>query len=173
MRQLFVFVFVLVFSACTENETIEQPKINWNQDKSVALNKELAIEEELNIQLFIERNFRWKFEKTGTGLRICVLENGTGELAEVGDMVQVESTYSLLDGTLCYETKPDEIEEFKVDKSDVESGIQEAIKKMHIGEKVKLIIPFRLAQGLVGDRKKIPPLATLVVDLKLIAIGNE
>jgi FKBP-type peptidyl-prolyl cis-trans isomerase len=101
---------------------------------------------------------------------MCFLVKGTGELAKVGDIVQVESNYSLLDGTLCHQTKSDELEEFTVDKSDVESGVQEAIKKMHVGDKVKLIIPFRLAQGLVGDLQEIPPLATLVVDLKLIKI---
>ncbi|MBP6091593.1 MAG: FKBP-type peptidyl-prolyl cis-trans isomerase [Crocinitomicaceae bacterium] len=173
MKQLFVILCIFLFSACSENETAEQPKINWNQDKSVSFNKELAIEEELQISMYVERNFRWKFEKTGTGLRICYLEKGKGQQAKVGDYVQVESRYELIDGTLCYETKSDELESFRVDKSDIETGVQEAIKKMHVGDKVKLIIPFRLAQGLVGDRKQIPPLSTLIVDLYLISIGNE
>lgn len=166
---LFFWCLIILF-ACSEKSVDEQPEIKWNQEKSVHLNKELAIEEELQIKMFIERHLQWKFETTGTGLRMCFLEKGTGELAKVGDIVQVESNYSLLDGTLCHQTKSDEVEEFTVDKSDVESGVQEAIKKMHVGDKVKLIIPFRLAQGLVGDLQEIPPLATLVVDLKLIKI---
>ena len=170
MKISLFFCCLIVLYACSEKSAEDQPEIKWNQYKSVHLNKELAIEEELQIKMYIERHLQWKFETTGTGLRICFLEKGKGKLAEVGDVVQVESSYSLLDGTLCHQTKADEVEEFTVDKSDIESGVQEAIKKMHVGDKVKLIIPFRLAQGLVGDLQKIPPLATLVVDLTLINI---
>jgi peptidylprolyl isomerase len=170
MRNTLIFSCFLVLFSCSQKSEEEKPAIKWNQEKSVHLNKELAIEEELQIKMFIERYRQWKFETTGTGLRICFLEKGTGELAAVGDVVQVEAKYTLLDGTLCHQTEADEIEEFTVDKSDIESGVQEAIKKMHVGDKVKLIIPFRLAQGLVGNLQEIPPLATLVVDLNLI--GN-
>jgi hypothetical protein len=106
---LFFWCLIIVF-ACSEKSVDEQPEIKWNQEKSVHLNKELAIEEELQIKMFIERHLQWKFETTGTGLRMCFLVKGTGELAKVGDIVQVESNYSLLDGTLCHQTKSDELE---------------------------------------------------------------
>ncbi|MFT5581995.1 MAG: FKBP-type peptidyl-prolyl cis-trans isomerase FkpA, partial [Psychromonas sp.] len=75
---------------------------------------------------------------------------------------------SLLDGTDCYKTEENEIDEFKIDRSEVESGVQEAIKLMRIGDKMKLIIPSHLAHGLTGDMNKVPPLSPIVVDLHLV-----
>jgi FKBP-type peptidyl-prolyl cis-trans isomerase len=59
------------------------------------------------------------------------------------------------------------IDEFIVDKSNVETGVQEAIKLMKVGDRAKLIIPAHLAHGITGDMNKIPPISTLIVDLKL------
>jgi FKBP-type peptidyl-prolyl cis-trans isomerase len=75
-----------------------------------------------------------------------------------------------LDGTSCYKTNSDEFEEFVIDKSDIESGVQEGIKKMRVGDKAKLIIPSHLAHGLIGDMDKIPPLTVIVVDIHLIGL---
>ena len=57
-----------------------------------------------------------------------------------------------------------------IDKSDIESGVQEGIKKMRVGDKAKLIIPSHLAHGLTGDMEKIPPLSVIVVDIHLIGL---
>jgi FKBP-type peptidyl-prolyl cis-trans isomerase len=62
------------------------------------------------------------------------------------------------------------MEEFVIDKSDIESGIQEGIKKMREGDRAKMIIPSHLAHGLVGDLDKIPPLSVIVVDIHLIGL---
>jgi len=52
----------------------------------------------------------------------------------------------------------------------VETGVQEGLKKMREGDKVKMIIPSHLAHGLTGDMNKIKPLTPIVVDLHLIEI---
>ena len=74
---------------------------------------------------------------------------------------------SLLDGTTCYETEKDELEKFIIDHSEVETGVQEGIKKMRVGDKAKFVMPSHLAHGLVGDMNKIPPLNPIVVDIYL------
>ena len=85
-------------------------------------------------------------------------------------MAEIEYSITLLDGTVCYETASDEYEELIVDNSEIESGVQEGIKKMTIGDRAKLIVPSHLGHGLVGDLDKIPPLTTLVIDIHLIGI---
>ena len=167
MNKLSVFILLLILAACGE-EKKEMPKIDWNQEKSTKFNKELAIEEEINIKLFLEQHTSWEMTKTGSGLQYFIYKSGSGETtAKVGDIAQVEMKITLLDGSECYSTKSDEYEEFVIDKSDIETGIQEGIK---LGDCAKLIIPSHLAHGLIGDMDKIPPLSTLVVDIKLIGL---
>ena len=76
----------------------------------------------------------------------------------------------LLDGSECYRTNADEMEVFEIDHADIESGLHEGIKYMHVGDFAKLIIPSHLAHGLVGDLDKVPPMSTLVVDIHLIGL---
>jgi peptidylprolyl isomerase len=54
-----------------------------------------------------------------------------------------------------------------VDKSDKESGLNEAVKLLSIGDKAKLILPSHLAYGLLGDFDKIPPQSILLIDVQL------
>lgn len=170
MNKFFFFSVILLLAACGENEPEKTPEINWDQEKSTKMNKELAIEEQLQIKLFLEHHKDWKVEKTGSGLQYYIYKNGIGDKAAEGLIAQVEMKVSLLDGTECYKTNSDEYEEFLIDRSEIESGVQEGIKKMRIGDKAKLIIPSHLAHGLIGDMNKIPPLTTIVVDIHLIGL---
>ena len=77
---------------------------------------------------------------------------------------------SLLDDSICYATKENELASFMVDKSDIETGVQEGIKYLSVGDKAKFIIPSHLGHGLVGDLKKIPPLQVLIVDIEVVEI---
>ena len=173
MNKLRVLVLLIILTACGE-EKKEMPKIEWDQDKSTKFNKELAIEEQININLFLEHKRTWQMTKTGSGLQYYIYKDGTGErTAAEGDIAQVEMQITLLDGKECYVTKSDEYEEFVIDKSDIETGIQEGIKKLKVGDQAKLIIPSHLAHGLIGDMNKIPPLSTLVVDITLIGLVRK
>jgi FKBP-type peptidyl-prolyl cis-trans isomerase FkpA len=162
-----MMLFVVLFSCGQETE---EQNIDWNQKKSTDFNRELAIEQDLQIKMYLEQHPDWKMISTGSGLRYYIHQQGKGAEATVGLTAQVETEISLLDGTRCYKTASDEMEEFVIDKSDIESGIQEGIKKMRVGDKAKMIIPSHLAHGLVGDMDKIPPLSVIVVDIHLIGL---
>ena len=56
---------------------------------------------------------------------------------------------------------------YKIDHSELETGLQEGLKKMRLGEKAILIIPSHLAHGLTGDQSKILPFTPLVIDITL------
>ena len=120
--------------------------------------------------MYLEQHSNWRMVSTGSGLRYFVYQQGNGVKAEEGMTAQVETEISLLDGRQCYKTAADEMEEFVIDKSDIESGIQEGIKKMREGDRAKMIIPSHLAHGLVGDLDKIPPLSVIVVDIHLLGL---
>ena len=168
MTKFFQILLIGILFSCGTQE--EKKVIDWNQKKSTDFNRELAIEQDLQIKMYLEQHSDWKMVSTGSGLRYYIYEKGEGAEAAIGMTAQVETEIFLLDGTQCYKTASDEMEEFVIDKSDIESGIQEGIKKMKVGDKAHMIIPSHLAHGLVGDMDKIPPLSVIVVDIHLIGL---
>lgn len=163
---LVILSFLMV--SCTGEEK-EQP-IKWTKDQSVEMNKMWSEEEDYFIDKFLERRPDWKMIETGTGLRYMKYEEGDGDTARTGMYAKVNFTISLLDGTVCYSSDSTGSESFLIDRSQVESGLQEGIKYLRVGDKAKFIIPSHLAHGLVGDMDKIPPLETVVFDIHLLAL---
>ena len=171
MKHFFFLSLVALLSAsCGEPEKGPDTVPEWNQERSTKMNKDFAVEEDLNIRLYLSRHEGWHVESTGSGLRYIRMKEGKGPQAKAGQEAKVQYVVTLLDGTECYRTKADELEIFKIDKSTIETGIQEGIKKMHVGEKAKLIIPSHLAHGLIGDLDRIPPLTQIVVDIELFEL---
>ncbi len=171
MKSSNVIVFLLltfIFFSCTDEEK-EKP-VNWTKEQSVELNKMWSEEEEYYIDKYLERRPNWDMIETGTGLRYMKYEEGDGDSARTGMYATVNFTISLLDGTVCYSSDSTGAETFLIDRSQVESGLQEGIKYLRVGDKAKFIIPSHLAHGLVGDMDKIPPLETVVFDIHLIGI---
>jgi FKBP-type peptidyl-prolyl cis-trans isomerase len=109
-------------------------------------------------------------QETSSGLRYMIYAKGAQNtpLAKDGQQALVRLNVLLLDGTVCYQTKHDEIERITIAHSEKESGIHEALQLMRIGDKAKLILPSHLGHGLLGDRMKIPPQSILYIDLQLI-----
>ena len=170
LKTVFVLSILVLFTSCSE-EVEERPKeFNWTKSDSSTLGKNIAENEEIKIRLFLEMHKDWELTKTGTGLRYYIYEKGDGATPKRKQIAEIEYVVSLLDGTECYRTEDDEYEEMLVDQSDVETGVQEAIKLMKVGDRAKLIIPSHIGHGLLGDQDKIPPLTTLVVDLYLMGI---
>jgi FKBP-type peptidyl-prolyl cis-trans isomerase len=171
MYKLLTFSLLLFVFSCSE-EPKEKPEVDWDQKKSTELNKNLSMEEEINIDLYLEEHKDWKVVKTGSGLRYWIYEKGKGAQAATSKSAEVELIVELLDGKECYRTNEDEVEVFEIDRADIESGIHEGIKYMRVGDRAKFILPSHLAHGLVGDLDKVPPLSTLVIDIHLIGLGE-
>lgn len=169
MRSLvYISIIIGFFSSCkTEPEKII-PEINWTKKNSTDLSKNIALQEEIQIKLFLEMHKDWVMDKTGSGLQMFIFERGDGDSVLIGEIAEIEYAITLLDGTECYKTESDEYQEIIVDQSEAETGLQEAIKKMRVGDRAKLIIPSHIGHGLIGDMNKIPPLTTLVVDVNIL-----
>ncbi|MDX1651944.1 MAG: FKBP-type peptidyl-prolyl cis-trans isomerase [Brumimicrobium sp.] len=169
-----ILIFCGLFISCEEEhkpEDIQAP--DWTTEKSTELNKRFAQEEEIGIRLYLKQRPQWKMTETGSGLRYWIYEDYEGPVAELDDFVDVAFEVRLLDDSLVYESGRNEVSTFKVDKSDVETGVQEGIKYLSEGDKAKFIIPSHLAHGLLGDQHKIPPLQVLVVDIELKKIKKQ
>ena len=78
----------------------------------------------------------------------------------------------MLDGTVCYESKPDSLGTFVVGHGGVESGLEQGILMMKQGQKAKFIMPPYLAHGLIGDAKRIPARSIIVYDIELLKVNK-
>lgn len=170
MRIASLGIILFFFVACNGSVDAPEKDIVWTKDQSADFNKNLALEEDLAIRVFLTNKPTWKTIKTGSGLRYFIYKKGKGKEAESGLEAEVSYKINLLDGTLCYQTVEGETQKFEIDHSEVESGVQEGIKKMRVGDKARLIVPSHLAHGLIGDSDKIPPLTTIIIDIELISL---
>lgn len=169
-RITFLFIFSYTVSCSESTSSKSEEPIVWSKEKSIELNRVITLEEKIDIKLFLERHKVWKMVETGSGLQYYIYETGEGERAVPGMTVDIKYRVMTLDEKVCYETGEDEVLEVKIDHSDIETGLQEGLKKMRVGDKAKMIIPSHLAHGLSGDYNKIPPLTPIVVDVQLVEV---
>ena len=108
---------------------------------------------------------------TASGLIIEELEVGSGAMAAAGMHVQVHYTGWLTDGTKFDSSKDrDEPFDFPLGGRRVIAGWDEGVAGMQVGGRRKLTIPPQLGYGARGAGGVIPPNATLVFEVELLAI---
>lgn len=166
MNKWILISIIFVISSCKEKV---QEDINWTKEQSIDLNASWAEDEEFYIQQYLKRRPNWKMEETGTGLRYLIFQQGDGDSAIRGYYAKVDYKISLLTEEVLYSSDESGPTTFKIDHSEVETGLQEGIKKMRVGDKGIFIIPSHLAHGLLGDMKKIPPLETILMEIHFIS----
>lgn len=107
-----------------------------------------------------------------TDLKIESLKTGTGASPRKGDAVTVHYTGWLTDGSK-FDSSVDRDEPFTfvLGAKQVIGGWDLGVAQMKIGDKVKLTIPPHLGYGPRGYPGAIPPNATLIFDVELLAIG--
>jgi FKBP-type peptidyl-prolyl cis-trans isomerase FkpA len=170
--KLVVFAFSLMF--CPSCSDPPQPSastrhLGMMSDSLVNYNRGVVLTEDQQITDFVTR-YKWKMTNTGTGLRYLIFIKGKGVQAEKGKVAVIRYTLRLLNGDLCYSSEKDGLKEFRIGYGGVESGVEEGILLMHVGDRAKFIVPSHLAFGLLGDQNKIPQHATLVYDIELVKI---
>ena len=107
-------------------------------------------------------------KKTGSGLVMQTLQEGTGASPKPTDRVKVQYTGTLIDGTVFDSSvKKGQPAEFSL--TQVIPCWVEALQFMKVGGKAKVYCPSDIAYGDSG-RPGIPPGATLLFDLELLEI---
>ena len=109
--------------------------------------------------------------KMQSGLKFLKVESGTGEKAQQGKYVSVHYTGYLMDGKK-FDSSVERGEpiEFHLGKGMVIKGWEEGIELMHVGDKMRFIIPSELAYGEKGAPGAIPANATLIFDCELVGV---
>ena len=170
-----IFISLFLLQACSEHEPdVVIPKKKWDKEQSINMQSVFTAEEEDEIESFLKRHSDWNMTKTGSGLRYFIYSKSEStDTVHVYDDVTVDFDIKLLDGTQCYSSKTHGAESFVVEKTDIESGLHEALKYMCPGDKALFILHSHLAHGLIGDSDQIPPLVPIIYDIHLLKINSE
>ncbi|MEW6165856.1 MAG: FKBP-type peptidyl-prolyl cis-trans isomerase [Pseudomonadota bacterium] len=108
---------------------------------------------------------------TPSGLIIEDLVIGAGATADAGQTVSVHYTGWLADGSKFDSSKDrDDPFEFPLGARHVIAGWDEGVQGMQVGGRRKLTIPPELGYGRRGAGGVIPPDATLVFEVELLAV---
>ena len=107
--------------------------------------------------------------RTDRGLVIKTLEEGSGASPTAADTVEVHYEGTLVDGTI-FDSSYKRGDSISFPLSGVIKGWTEGLQLMKVGEKAKLTIPSDIAYGDRGSPPAIPPKATLVFQVELLAI---
>ena len=108
---------------------------------------------------------------TSSGLKYVDLVVGSGVSPQSGQTVSVNYTGTLENGTK-FDSSYDRGRpfEFRIGTGSVIKGWDEGLMSMKVGGKRRLIIPAALGYGARGARPTIPPNATLVLEVELLAV---
>jgi FKBP-type peptidyl-prolyl cis-trans isomerase FkpA len=171
---LFVIIILFIaffFASCSQqvndgNEQVTHNQVD-TQDPLVKVNRYLVKKEEIEINDLVRR-YGWKMEVSKSGLRSMIYVQGVGEPVVRGKLVTIRYEVKLIDGTLVYSSEQDGLKQFTVGKGGIESGIEEGILLLKVGDRAKFILPSHLAFGLLGDDRQIPPKSTLIYDIEVV-----
>lgn len=170
-----LIALMLIICSCSGSQNRQD---NENQQPDVTTedlieaNRNLVKREQEKIREYVnEQNM--EMEKTGTGMWYKISDAGKGDLIQTGDVVTLEFSVHLLDGTLCYDSENKGPKSFEVGKGDVESGLQQGVLMLKEGAKAKFIMPPHLAHGLVGDDDQIPSRAIIIYDLEVLDVEKS
>lgn len=146
-------------------------KVPMSKENLIKANRGLVTIDRERIEAFAERH-QWEMGTTETGLWYQIYEHGTGDSARNGLIASLKYTVSLLDGTQCYSSDSTGEKTFLIGQGGVESGLEQGVLMLRVGDKARFIMPPHLAHGLPGDNNKIPARSTIVYQVELLNLTD-
>ena len=164
-RAAYILLLIVTLAACRGRSN--NGMVPMSKESLMKANRGLVCLDQERIESYAERH-HWDMQTSQTGLWYQIYEHGDGDSAQTGLTAHINYSVSLLDGTLCYTSDSTGEKTFRIGKGGVESGLEEAILMMRVGDKGRFIMPPHLAHGLLGDENKIPARSIIVYKVDLI-----
>jgi FKBP-type peptidyl-prolyl cis-trans isomerase FkpA len=106
---------------------------------------------------------------TASGLQYKIITQGTGAQPAAEDTVEVHYRGTLIDGSE-FDSSYKRGKSISFPLGNVIRGWTEGVQLMPVGSKYEFYIPYELAYGPQGRPPVIPPYATLIFEVELLAI---
>ena len=176
-RFFYVSFFLIVLICSCNNSTHKDEHKSFNKEKVknqfVKANQQVVLKESDEMDYY-QKSHKMPFIKTNGGIRYYVyMPSAKGDSLKTDDIVRINYTVSLLNGTECYSSKIDGIKEFIIGMENIEDGLHKALLYLKSGDKALVLIPSHLAHGLLGDSKKIPPMSPIIYDVEIISSKKQ
>lgn len=171
---LLIMSFVL-YGCDSDNSYVNNSANNSSRDQQekeslVKVNRYLVNSENSDIENYILRH-KLDVIETGSGLKYQIIKHGTGKKALKEDIATLNYKVKLITGDIIYSSDKDGPLTFEIGHGGVESGLEEAILNMRMGDEAIIIIPSHLGHGLLGDSKKIPQRSTIIYEIVITNIN--
>jgi predicted HNH restriction endonuclease len=173
MKTIFLtFVATLLFLLSCENKKavipITKPKSNQEsiKQKTLEYNRQYYAYEKKAIDTLIAIN-NWSFEESKTGLRYQIEHNADcnpTKFPKKANRVVIDITIQDIHQKTIYPWQEQTVwylKDYNV------NGLIEALSKMCVGSKAKIIVPSHLGYGKIGDRDSISPNQVLIYSIKV------
>jgi FKBP-type peptidyl-prolyl cis-trans isomerase FklB len=129
----------------------------------------MTLNAEPNMDYLVDNAKKEGVTLTNSGLQYKVLEEGSGRQPAATDTVEVHYTGTLVDGTK-FDSSRDRGQTIEFPLNGVIPGWTEGVQLMKEGARYEFTIPSELGYGARGAGGVIPPNATLIFDVELVAI---
>ena len=164
-------VALFVLSSCKQNKKQKHyPPIS--KEELLQVNRSLVNKDEIVIQTYLKLRNQ-QMTKTQTGLWYHLEEPQNPQKVQKDQVVTLNYEIQLLDSTICYSSRVNGPKTFKVGQGGVESGLEEGILLMGLGDKAQFMMPPHLAHGLIGDSEKIPARSILYYEVEVIDVKDS
>ncbi len=171
---IYLIVGVLLVSCNTDSSdqytADNQGKSKSQKESLITANRYLVNTEDKEISNYIRRH-NLDVVETGSGLKYQITRHGDGEKAHMGRIAFLDYKVKLITGDVIYSSDEYGPKIFEIGHGGVETGLEEAILNMRVGDEAIIIIPSHLAFGLLGDDNKIPPRSTIIYEIEFTNIN--
>lgn len=167
---LLTICFTLFFS-CQDRKMVSDNEVKNRAEPLIIANKGLIEKDNDRISAYIARH-NYKMKQTQTGLWYEVYFDAKKKKAVKDNIISLKYKVTLLNGKHCYSSDSLGPMVFRVGQGGVESGLEEGILLLGIGDKARFILPPYLAHGLMGDGKKIPRRSIIIYEVEVLNIVN-
>lgn len=133
------------------------------------VNRYLSEKDKAIIEGYGRRN-KLELTLSESGYYYHIFNEGNGKTITQNSVVSITGTLSLIDGTLCYSYGVEDPKSIAIAKSPEITGLHIALPMLREGASALFVFPPNLAFGLLGDNDKIPPRATIVMNIEVLKV---
>lgn len=150
----------------------QQAEAERQREETQAENEARKRREPVLINAYIAKN-NIDVEPTESGLYFISIEEGTGDLIQEGDQVEVHYLLRNINGEKIQSSRErGQPFKFTAGRGQVIKAWDEAIMKMRDGGKARIIAPSDLAYGQYGAGQDIPPYSPLIFEMEVMSVNT-